>query len=92
MHCGAFRPQDSRAFLMLTGTRRGTMKLDTREAAKRMSIAAKTLDNWRSLGTGPPFYKLGGRVVYDDGEVDAWLAARRRTSTADPGAAAQSAA
>jgi predicted DNA-binding transcriptional regulator AlpA len=68
------------------------MKRDTRGAAERIGVAAKTLDNWRGLGTGPPFYKLGGRVVYDDGEVDAWLAERRRTSTSDPGLAAQSAA
>jgi predicted DNA-binding transcriptional regulator AlpA len=45
----------------------------------------KTLDNWRSLGVGPPYFKLGSKVVYDDGEVDTWLEARRRISTSDNG-------
>lgn len=53
------------------------MKRDTREQASRIGIAAKTLDNWRSQRIGPPHYKVGSRVVYDDAEVDAWLAARR---------------
>jgi predicted DNA-binding transcriptional regulator AlpA len=57
------------------------MKRDTRGCAERIGIKAKTLDNWRSTGGGPPYYKIGGRVVYDDAEVDDWLAARRRTST-----------
>jgi predicted DNA-binding transcriptional regulator AlpA len=61
------------------------MKRTSRAAAERIGLAPKTLDNWRSLGTGPPFYKLGGRIVYDDAEVDAWMAKRRRTSTSDPG-------
>lgn len=65
---------------------------DTRAQAERIGLAPKTLDNWRSTGGGPPYYKIGGRVLYDDAEVDAWLAARRRTSTSDPGPAAQSAA
>ncbi len=61
------------------------MKRDTREQAKRIGIAGKTLDNWRSRGVGPPHYKIGGRVVYDDAEVDAWLQSCRRTSRTDRG-------
>jgi predicted DNA-binding transcriptional regulator AlpA len=68
------------------------MKRDTRAAAERIGLSDKTLNNWRSLGTGPPYFKLGGRIVYDDAEVDAWLAARRRTSTSDPGPSRSAAA
>jgi predicted DNA-binding transcriptional regulator AlpA len=68
------------------------MKRDTRGQAQRIGMKPKTLDNWRSKGGGPPYLKLGSRVIYDDDEVDAWLAARRRTSTSDPGPAEQSAA
>jgi predicted DNA-binding transcriptional regulator AlpA len=59
-------------------------KRSTKQQAERIGLAPKTLDNWRSAGQGPPYYKLGNRVVYDDDEVDAWLAERRRTSTAEP--------
>lgn len=57
------------------------MKRDTIETAKRLNLSVHTLENWRSAGKGPPFYKIGARVVYDDAEVDEWLASRRRTST-----------
>jgi hypothetical protein len=61
------------------------MKLDTPGAAQRIggdNCKPKTLENWRSLGIGPPFYKIGSRVVYDAAELDAWLATRKRTRTA----------
>jgi hypothetical protein len=57
------------------------------DQAARMGIKPKTLANWRSLGSGPPFYKVGARVVYDDADVDAWLATRKRTSTTQQTAA-----
>ena len=68
------------------------MKRDTRSQAERIGMKPKTLDNWRSTGDGPPYYKVGGKIIYDDDEVDVWLAKRRRTSTSDPGPAAESAA
>jgi hypothetical protein len=65
------------------------MKRDTRSQAERLGLKPKTLENWRCLGKGPPFIKLGdgpgASVVYDDDDVDAWLAARRRNSTCDRG-------
>ena len=62
-----------------------SMKRDTKGQAERLGITPKTLENWRSLGKGPPYFKLGSRVLYDDVETDAWLAARRRTSTRGAG-------
>jgi predicted DNA-binding transcriptional regulator AlpA len=53
------------------------MKRDTKGQAARLGVQPKTLDNWRSQDVGPPYYKIGGRVVYDDAEVDAWVAERR---------------
>ena len=52
---------------------------DTQSAAERIGLRPKTLENWRVKGIGPPFYKIGGRVVYADADLDAWLTARRRT-------------
>lgn len=50
-------------------------------------IDEKTLANWRSAGKGPAFFKVGGRVMYDDADLDKWLAACRRESTAQSSAA-----
>ena len=68
------------------------MKLDTKSQAARWGIQPKTLENWRWQGKGPPHYKIGGRVMYDVDETDAWLAAQRRISTRDTGPTEQSAA
>ena len=50
--------------------------------AEKLDSSPQTLANWRSSGKGPAFIKVGGRVMYDDADVDAWLHAQRRTSTA----------
>jgi len=67
------------------------MKRDTKSQAERLGLKPKTLENWRCLGKGPPYYKVGDGpgaiVVYDDAETDIWLASRRRTSTSDSAAA-----
>jgi len=48
--------------------------LDTVSAAKRMGIAKGTLENWRSLGKGPRFIKVGTKMVrYDPRDIDSWL-------------------
>jgi predicted DNA-binding transcriptional regulator AlpA len=57
------------------------MKRNTKAEADRLNLSPKTLENWRSIGVGPPFLKLGARVVYDEIEVDKWLAKQQRTST-----------
>ncbi|MCP5113512.1 MAG: helix-turn-helix domain-containing protein [bacterium] len=62
--------------------------LDTQEAAEYLRIRPATLDRWRSVGGGPAFIKLGGRVVYAQADLDAFAEAGRRTSTADKGAGA----
>ena len=36
-------------------------------------VSAKTMENWRSLGIGPRYLKLGGRVAYRIVDLDAWL-------------------
>jgi excisionase family DNA binding protein len=59
------------------------MKHDTATAAAQLGVKAKTLENWRSAGTGPAYFKVGSRVLYDQADLDSWLAARRQTSTAE---------
>ena len=41
------------------------------------SITERTLANWRSRGDGPPFTKIGGKVLYALGDVVTWEQARR---------------
>ncbi len=47
--------------------------LNTQELALRLGISRRTLENWRGLGLGPPFHKLGSRVVYDPEAIEKWL-------------------
>lgn len=53
------------------------------EAAALLRLKPSTLQNWRTLGDGPPFQKLGGRIVYDRQGVIAWARAKTRMSTSD---------
>jgi hypothetical protein len=64
------------------------MKHDTISAARFIGgdhFKPKTLENWRVLGIGPAFYKIGNKVYYDEADLSAWLATRKRTSTSDTG-------
>lgn len=49
-------------------------------------FSEKTLANWRSQGKGPKYIKFGegsgAAVRYDWADVEAWLAAQRKTSEA----------
>lgn len=53
---------------------------DTAGASAKTGVPARTLDQWRYLGIGPPYYKLGRRVRYSLAELDTWLAERRKAS------------
>lgn len=37
--------------------------LDTPDAADLLGVSPRTLEDWRWRGIGPPFYKLGRRIV-----------------------------
>jgi predicted DNA-binding transcriptional regulator AlpA len=64
----------------------------TAAAADYIGSTQSTLEKWRVFGTGPRFCKCGRSVVYDLEDLDAWLTARRRTSTSDTGPLAASGA
>ena len=46
--------------------------LRTPEAARFLSLSARTLEKHRTYGTGPAYRKLGGRVVYSVDDLQAW--------------------
>ena len=63
-------------------------RLTETEAAMRLGLSARTLQQWRLKGGGPPFLKLGAAVRYDEDTLKRWEASRTRANTSDPGPAA----
>lgn len=47
----------------------------------RGQISVRTLANWRCLGIGPKFVKIGGRCLYPINEVLSWETGRTYSST-----------
>ena len=56
-------------------------KLSTAQAAEYLGLGKSTLDKLRIAGGGPPFIKIGSRVLYDVDDLDAWLVQHKRAST-----------
>jgi predicted DNA-binding transcriptional regulator AlpA len=54
---------------------------DTPAAAQYVRLSVSTMEKLRVFGGGPPFAKLGRRVVYSAAALDDWLRARQFTST-----------
>jgi hypothetical protein len=44
--------------------------------ARRWSISHRTLERWRWLRQGPPYLRIGGRIVYRMTDVESYEAAR----------------
>jgi excisionase family DNA binding protein len=58
--------------------------IDGPQLAKQLGIPDKTVAEWRSVGRGPSYIKVGRHVRYRQEDVDAWLEA----NTTRPGNAA----
>lgn len=48
-------------------------------------ITVRTLANWRSLGSGPRFVKIGGAILYPVDEVSQWERSNTVNSTSEYG-------
>lgn len=49
--------------------------IDEKEAAAILAVATTTLRNWRALRQGPPFLKIGRRLVrYRRGDLAMFIA------------------
>lgn len=46
-------------------------------------ISVRTLANWRSAGQGPPFSRLGGRVLYPEEQLVSWETKNTVNSTSE---------
>ena len=47
--------------------------MDSNNAAKYLDRAPKALAMWRMQGRGPPWWKCGGRILYNKESLDAYL-------------------
>jgi hypothetical protein len=56
--------------------------LDAPAAAAFLRVSVMWLAKLRTVGGGPPFSKLGGKVLYTVDDLTAWVAERRVKSTA----------
>ena len=54
--------------------------LTTNEAAAYLKVSPRTLDNWRSLGAGPEFIKVGALVRYREADIEAYLVRQTQSS------------
>jgi predicted DNA-binding transcriptional regulator AlpA len=61
--------------------RRENMILTPKEAAVKLGLAEATLAKWRWDGSGPPYAKLGSRVLYREEDLENWVLASIRQST-----------
>jgi hypothetical protein len=76
-------------FRMAEGETSGaTPFLRVQEAARFLKVSHKTLERHRSYGTGPKYYKVGARVLYDVEDLIAWVRGGEQTSVSDERAGA----
>lgn len=51
-----------------------------RDTAALLNRSIPTLERWRRLRIGPPFFRLCGRVLYDTADVTAWIEEQKRVT------------
>lgn len=70
--------------LSLSETKQNSHKLLTTDlAAKLLGRKKHTLENWRTIGVGPSFHKVGGRILYKKDELQRFLNERKFGSTSE---------
>lgn len=55
------------------------------QVAEFLALPERTLQQWRYLGTGPTYVKVGRHVRYDWAGIEAWVDSQRQS--VGPGAA-----
>ena len=59
-------------------------KLTQDQLAARWHLSPRTLEQWRWLGKGPKFLKIGARVLYDETEIETFEAGQQCQNTHGP--------
>jgi hypothetical protein len=52
-------------------------RLNTHEAAQYLGLSPGTLRNWHLTRTGPPYYKIGRRCIYDRADLETFMQKNR---------------
>ena len=53
---------------------RDTRHIKPTQLARRWRINPRTLQNWRCRGSGPPYLKIGGQILYRQEDVERYEA------------------
>lgn len=56
--------------------------IDTPPAAAYLGVSPHTMENWRYLGQGPRYFRIGSLIKYDVADLDAWLDEQARQPAA----------
>ena len=56
--------------------------LNQEQLARRWSLSGRTLERWRWLRQGPPYLRIGGRIVYRMEDIESFEAAKLRQAAA----------
>lgn len=59
----------------------GEKYLNPEKTSRYIGAAVQTLARWRFEGEGPPFIRVGRKIMYAADDLDEWMAARRVSST-----------
>lgn len=59
-------------------------KMTQEQLARRWHLSPRTLEQWRWLGKGPKFLKIGARVLYRDEDVEDYEAGQLCQNTSGP--------
>lgn len=59
-------------------------KITQEQLAVRWHMSPRTHEQWRWLGKGPRFLKIGARVLYRDEDVEEWESAQLCQNTSGP--------
>ena len=57
--------------------------LSTVEAAAVLRLSKRTLEDFRTKGTGPTYRRLGKKIYYRPEDLNAWIDDRAFTSTSE---------
>jgi hypothetical protein len=77
-------PQQAGVGNISAATPKGFLRLlHRKQAAVFLGVSLSWLDKARISGLGPVFVKMGGRVLYDSRDLEAFIDSNRHSSTSE---------